>query len=241
MGGRGHWRRYPGAVALLAALLAVGSAGCGSSSSHSGQHAAPASTTTTTTTAPFNTYVSPANIFVGGGVDVIALGAGAGPAQVFISADGSTWRNVTPAALTEPAADGVTVDLSVSSVSFVDPDHGWLYACDQASDTDALLATSNGGQTWTSLRSLGDCYHGDGPIQLLAGDLGYRELSPEPDRSPFQRTTDGGQTWQTVTPDNQTAAPWGTDFKFTDPMNGYSASGIEGYPFPIPYGSGEGQ
>ncbi|MGH9123035.1 MAG: WD40/YVTN/BNR-like repeat-containing protein [Acidimicrobiales bacterium] len=226
-------------LALIAALVSVITGSCGSSSSPLSRAAAPASTTTTT--APPAGLGSGAELFVGGGVDVIAIGPGSGPAQVFLSAYGSTWRNVTPAGLTQQTTGGLTVELAVSSVSFVDPDHGWLYACSEASDTDGMFATTNGGRTWTALPPLGDCYNGDGPVQLLGNGLGYRELSAEPDRSPFQRTTDGGHTWQTVTEVSQTAAPWGTDFVFTDPENGYSASGIQGDPQPVPYGSLAGQ
>jgi photosystem II stability/assembly factor-like uncharacterized protein len=96
-----------------------------------------------------------------------------------------------------PIRGGVAYLTSVSSMSFVDPVHGWLLLSTPTVASGAeLLRTSDGGATWTNLGS-----------PALGNDLAYRAHFTDPQvgwldslsaRPYAYKSVDGGATWQQV-------------------------------------------
>jgi len=85
----------------------------------------------------------------------------------------------------------------VQSVSFIDPQRGWLLARSTANPGDvALLQTGDGGATWTNLGS--PVAGGDEPyrVQFADGAVGWLDsVSVKPHA---YRSTDGGVSWTQV-------------------------------------------
>jgi len=77
------------------------------------------------------------------------------------------------------------------SMSFVDPDHGWLVL-----DTGGLFVTADGGETWTNLGSpvtAGDeAYH----VQFSDREVGW--LGSASERPVAYKSVDGGVSWRQV-------------------------------------------
>jgi hypothetical protein len=78
----------------------------------------------------------------------------------------------------------------VVDMSFVDPQHGWVLVGDDSSTTN-LLATSDGGQTWTTVAA-------DARQALHVSFADPMNGWLYGDSSNFQSTHDGGATWHTV-------------------------------------------
>ena len=123
--------------------------------------------------------------------------------------DGATWKDSDVERY--PAAE------HVSAVDFTDAQHGWI-AC----ASGALLATSDGGTTWTvhdtgtsaALNSVSfvDQAHG------WASGTRYLASSPE---YVVVRTSDGGDTWQTVSSLDCTSVD------FVDSSHGWAVTGSD--------------
>lgn len=136
---------------------------------------------------------------------------------------GTTWQY---SALTEPAL--YQESYMPSDLSFVDAQHGWMIAHIGAGmnhDYYALLATSDGGATWTTLLSPYDDFSGtqscykSGMVFVTAQD-GWMSVNchgvvaiPY-----FFKTSDGGFTWQRM----DLPAPPSEPDLFDNP-NGYCA------------------
>jgi photosystem II stability/assembly factor-like uncharacterized protein len=85
------------------------------------------------------------------------------------------------------AASEHTVTAHSSDVQFVDANHGWLLQ----PGTDTILATTNGGSTWSL------SYSGQAPVSALAFvdvDHGWGLT----DGDTLLRTTDGGRQWHAL-------------------------------------------
>ena len=91
---------------------------------------------------------------------------------------------------------------SITGVSFVDLDHGWATeqintgAGEKTASGSRVLATSDGGRTWTEqLRTPLALMH----VEFVDLQHGWAVASDE-NESVFVRTTDGGATWQQLEP-----------------------------------------
>ncbi|MHB8589179.1 MAG: WD40/YVTN/BNR-like repeat-containing protein [Candidatus Dormibacteraceae bacterium] len=111
---------------------------------------------------------------------------------IYRTADGGrTWSS-------RAILSGVAYLTSVTSVSFVDPAHGWLLLSTPtvASGAD-LVRTSDGGTTWTNLGS--PVVANDQAYRVQFTDLRVGWLDTMSARAYAYKTTDGGATWRQVT------------------------------------------
>ncbi len=136
-------------------------------------------------------------------------------ADVFITKDGgNTWREVTPPeGQSETTRSGVIGD-------FYDAKHGWILftyeegtSCRGIKSDLSVWYTSDGGQSWrisesfeVELNYVDDYINCDATLDMVDADTGWMQISNRAARSAdqynnyFYRTTDGGATWNLVTP-----------------------------------------
>jgi photosystem II stability/assembly factor-like uncharacterized protein len=116
--------------------------------------------------------------------------------QVFVTRDGSGWRDVTPPAAVSPR-NGASID----GVVFSGSDEGWLIASNCASGKGAVYRTHDRGRSWARHAFQGPqlCRRGDFVLDVLDRRNAW-VVQNEP-TGPFARlyrTLDGGSSWRRV-------------------------------------------
>ena len=128
--------------------------------------------------------------------------------QGWASTDNALWTTADGGKTWMPLFDGLSRNMVVAQIDFVDPAHGWVLAYSQDSGASRVIATSNGGSSWHTVPS-GDSFVGDidatsaTDVWLLDGGA-----SPFAGFSDFYfglggsgqiavlHSTDGGSRWQ---------------------------------------------
>lgn len=135
---------------------------------------------------------------------LVAAGCGAS-SGLRIEDSGQTVR-VTPATGTQPRVK------SLAAVAFVSDTVGW------AAGTHAIIATADGGRTWTRQYR--------GPADIRALDFTDERDGWAVGSTSLLRTTDGGTTWQ---PAGEPEGRFLTSVDFASPTQGW---GVASKPFP---------
>jgi photosystem II stability/assembly factor-like uncharacterized protein len=141
--------------------------------------------------------VAPAAAFA-----VLAAGAAAAPgktyvlwlgSKVFVTGDGTAWRDVTPSTIVPPA--------SIDNVAFGAAGQGWLVASACGSGQGAIYRTADSGRRWTRYGFHGHSCAGGANFLLDALDAKRAWVMQNEPAGSFARlfrTTDGGRTWRGV-------------------------------------------
>jgi photosystem II stability/assembly factor-like uncharacterized protein len=143
------------------------------------------------------------------------------PSGLYSSTDGVHWRDITPPVSTTLTSDAI----EFVSGSFVDPNTGWVAACNLGDYRMTNYMTSDGGTTWRQSTGGGD--HCEESIQTLSADVAVVDT---PVRCAacqvLAKTSDGGATWQDVftTTEGGSPGPGRTPVVFADEHDAFSAS-----------------
>lgn len=169
--------------------------------------------------------VSTSVLFVGRGVGVIAAEPKSGCGAVFLTADFSRWRNVSP-----PNKFGAGSCLyNWTSASFSSPKVGWILGRNTSNVSTILEHTTNGGRTWS--RQPGDTtggLAGEEVIDFVNASVGWRQqFSWTSNSFHLQRTTNGGASWTTRAFTPRTGCPVMTDV-FSSSSVGFAGSPLAG-------------
>ncbi|HTZ74416.1 MAG TPA: hypothetical protein VMB47_10880 [Candidatus Aquilonibacter sp.] len=147
---------------------------------------------------------------------------------------GATWRITR---LRNPLLDLEGAAPSrPTQIFFFDANHGWIlwrWAL-MNSSKDALMATSDGGNTWHRLPDP----PGPGPLQFISPSTGWMigerpdvEDPPVQGNAQLWSTTDGGRTWTPISvslpKDTEDEGTYLVGLKFRDSKQGMLAAGLE--------------
>ena len=122
---------------------------------------------------------------------LVLLAAAVAPAWAFVPTDAGGWvvQNESP--------EGYYL----LGITFVDADHGWAVGGDDQSGSAIILATSDGGTTWTT-QDPGTTYQNEalGGVCFVDADHGWAvggrwDASAQSRKSVILHTSDGGITW----------------------------------------------
>jgi photosystem II stability/assembly factor-like uncharacterized protein len=162
---------------------------------------------------------------VAAGLAVLAAGAAAAPgktrvlwlgSKVYVTADGSAWRDVTPSDIVPPA--------SIDNVAFPGNREGWLVASACGSGRGAVYRTGDAGRHWTRYRFQSH-YCGAGSNFLLSALDARRAWvvrnEPTASYASLFATTNGGRSWRKV----QASLPDNGAVTFVDGRRGWLTSG----------------
>jgi photosystem II stability/assembly factor-like uncharacterized protein len=159
------------------------------------------------------------------GIAVLAAGAAAAPgktrvlwlgSKVYVTADGTAWRDVTPSDIALPA--------SIDNVAFPRGAQGWLVASACGSGRGAVYRTADAGRHWTRYRFQSH-YCGPGSNFLLFALDSRRAWvvrnEPTASYASLLGTTNGGRSWQKL----QASLPDNGAVTFVDGRRGWLTSG----------------
>jgi photosystem II stability/assembly factor-like uncharacterized protein len=159
------------------------------------------------------------------GIAVLAAGAAAAPgktrvlwlgSKVYVTADGSVWRDATPSDIAAPAA--------IDNVAFPGPSQGWLVASACGSGRGAVYRTADAGRHWTRYRFQSH-YCGPGSNFLLFALDSRRAWvvrnEPTASYASLFGTTNGGRSWRKL----QASLPDNGAVTFVDGHRGWLTSG----------------
>ena len=164
-------------------------------------------------------------LYVGGGVGVISAELPSGCNTVYLTADFTTWRNVSP-----PNKVVAGSCLYVwTSASFVSPTNGWLLGRNMGSTVTVLERTTDGGKTWS--RQPGDTTGSNAGAEAIAfvnAAVGWRQqFSWGANSYKLSRTLNGGTTWTTRAYYPRTGCPMLSDV-FSSASVGFAGSPLAG-------------
>jgi photosystem II stability/assembly factor-like uncharacterized protein len=150
---------------------------------------------------------------------ILALAACAPSLQV-IPSPGKVPQDSTPSiSVTEPTSPLTTLPVltsQIASLKMIDKDNGWAWT-----NTNRLLRTSDGGQTWTDRTPEGQVWS-EGFFPLDRQTAWLPIFLQASNRFGLLHTTDGGQTW--------TEYPYGpaSGLHFQNASNGWAITGDVG-------------
>lgn len=149
-------------------------------------------------------------------------------ANLLLTEDGGrSWADVTPPDI--PSGSALTSGSILTSVTFLDEDHGWATTADCVAGRGTLYRTLDGGRSWAG-RSIGapSCNAGAGIFPTF-GDplLGYLVHVEPSSGGPAEiaRSDDGGRSWSRSRP-----LPFSGPAEFTSASEGW----LVGDPFAGP-------
>lgn len=239
VGTAGFWarrgNRSVGAVLTAALLTAAVAGGC---SSKDEPIAAPTGDATDRAVAgtPDTTLLDVERGLVVVGADVVGTRGtsqqGQGHARLWVTADGLTWRDITPPSALHPGFGRGAV---FQSASFVDASTGWVTMWNPDNTDGVVMATADGGRRWrVVLRTGHNASAGSTTlVQLVTPKVAaVTTVEPNGPTMDLEITRDGGRTWTAAYqgPDGAGGpgqpGPYETAFLFRSASEGFAANGI---------------
>lgn len=150
------------------------------------------------------------------------------PPHLWLSTDGTHWRDITPSAMTRPGKVGSYP--MFESASFLSSTIGWVTTYDPATVQVTIYRTADGGRTWSSIPG-GEHTANAGAItrvQLLTPTTVFLDtVQPTGPSAKLQVSTDAGASWRTVYFGPRVPSPVSLQvLEFTSRSRGFAAGGI---------------
>ena len=156
------------------------------------------------------------------------------PSSLWLTTDGSHWRDVTPAQAKQPDA-GATYAF-FEQASFLDARHGWVTTLDPGNVEVTVLATSDGGGHWRTIRRTNHSLNAGAAtfVQLVSPTVATMDtLEPTGPGMRLEITTNAGRSWRRVyagppprMPGAPLVGPFETEFVFLSARRAFAADGI---------------
>ena len=136
--------------------------------------------------------------------------------KVYVTADGHSWRQVTPSGAVRPGTFR-----AIDAVAFRGVREGWLIASDCSTGRGSVYRSSDGGRSWKAYAfHAHSCVGGANFSLYVESDSRAWVLQNEPTgpNSRVYRTADGGRSWRLVSK----LATYGGKVAFVSPRDGCS-------------------
>jgi len=137
--------------------------------------------------------------------------------KVYVTADGHSWRQVTPRGAVQPATFK-----AIDAVAFRGAREGWLISSDCSTGRGSVYRSSDGGRSWKAyVFHAHSCVGGANFSLNVESDSRAWVLQNEPTgpNSRVYRTTNSGRSWQLVAK----LATYGGKVAFVSPRDGWLA------------------